>query len=685
MSRKLVCVFLLLVMLGAGAALQAAPLLSVTLTPGIDIPLGPPDAYVSGDVLYSLGIGGELTADFKLPFAQFLFLRGQAGYSWLPVVDPGTLVTPDLSLFSFGAGAGASVVILQHLQLSASAGGGYYIGVLGTQSGGNLFDKGQLQADWIISPSLKIGAGAEYRYCFTTPSADPAVPSHLYDGLGVRLGMSYTIGASNTKSVIDITDVKIPPVFPVFYQYYDTNPIGSVTIRNTDVVGLSNVKVSFFVKEYMDQPKLCAAIPLLRAGETKVVPLYALFKDSILTITEGTKAGGEIRVEYDALGAAITKSQPQSTEFLYRNAMVWDVDEKAAAFVTAKDPDLLQYAKQVMGKLGDTPAANKKLLSAVGLYEAMRSWGLKYVVDPASAYATRSTSAAKPDYLQFPVETLLYKGGDCDDLSILYAALLESVGTSAAFITIPGHIYAAFSLGLSQGEAERLFADTSDLIFSADGRAWIPVEVTALSSGFRQAWSIGAEEWRKASAEGTAGFHPVEDAWATYQPVARPAGLKKLEMPAQLRIAGNAPVEMAAITQDEVTAWEKKLKDDSPNALGVIYGRYGMYTKAIAQLTPLADKGNAPAQVNLANVYYLQGKYSLALGLYTKGSQSSSTRVAALMGIARTQSRLNNRAQVTAALAELRKLSPEAADSLAGLDSPARNAEAGADLIPWQE
>ena len=43
------------------------------------------------------------------------------------------------------------------------------------------------------------------------------------------------------------------------------------------------------------------------------------------------------------------------------------------------------------------------------------------------------------DFLQFPRQTLVYGAGDCDDISILYNSLLESVGIRTAFITIPGH------------------------------------------------------------------------------------------------------------------------------------------------------------------------------------------------------------------------------------------------------
>jgi hypothetical protein len=48
---------------------------------------------------------------------------------------------------------------------------------------------------------------------------------------------------------------------------------------------------------------------------------------------------------------------------------------------------------------------------------------------------------------------LYYRGGDCDDLSILYCSLLEVLGLDTAFITVPGHIYAAFDTGIQSGPA----------------------------------------------------------------------------------------------------------------------------------------------------------------------------------------------------------------------------------------
>ena len=45
-----------------------------------------------------------------------------------------------------------------------------------------------------------------------------------------------------------------------------------------------------------------------------------------------------------------------------------------------------------------------------------------------------SDPRASAEYVQFPHQTLELKGGDCDDLSVLFSSLLESVGIESALV-----------------------------------------------------------------------------------------------------------------------------------------------------------------------------------------------------------------------------------------------------------
>jgi hypothetical protein len=168
------------------------------------------------------------------------------------------------------------------------------------------------------------------------------------------------------------------------------------------------------------------------------------------------------------------------------------------------------------GKFRDNIPRNVQY--ALALFEALDVYGINYIIDPASSYATMSENASSLDSLNYPYQTLFYRGGDCDDLSILFCSLLETLNIGTAFITTPGHIYAAFDIGESNGEA-------GDLIVH-DGKRWMPVEITLPGEGFYQAYRIGAREWRSAGEDGK--IYPMRDSWKLYPPVSVPVASDRM-------------------------------------------------------------------------------------------------------------------------------------------------------------
>jgi predicted transglutaminase-like cysteine proteinase len=55
-------------------------------------------------------------------------------------------------------------------------------------------------------------------------------------------------------------------------------------------------------------------------------------------------------------------------------------------------------------------------------------------------YVSDSASAGYDEYPRFPFETLYHGGGDCEDSSILLAALLYDMGYGVALVEFPGHM-----------------------------------------------------------------------------------------------------------------------------------------------------------------------------------------------------------------------------------------------------
>jgi hypothetical protein len=297
--------------------------------------------------------------------------------------------------------------------------------------------------------------------------------------------------AAKTASAVaplEVASVAFSDIFPVLRTYYDTHPVGTAVLRNTGSETVTDLSVRFYVERYMDNPKKCDGPTSLRGGEPAQIELYALFTDEILAVTEATKVSYKLSYEYTLKGKRETGEYTESMRVYDRNAITWDDSRRVAAFVTARDPAVLQFSKNVMSwtKGKASPALNANLCTAMALHEALRLSGMTYVVDPKTPFATFSASSGAVDFLQFPRHTLIYKAGDCDDLSILYAALLESVGIETAFVTIPGHIFVAFSLGIPAAEARKTFLKADELIYG-EGSSWVPVEVTMTQSPFLDA------------------------------------------------------------------------------------------------------------------------------------------------------------------------------------------------------
>ncbi|GAH49847.1 unnamed protein product, partial [marine sediment metagenome] len=76
---------------------------------------------------------------------------------------------------------------------------------------------------------------------------------------------------------IRFEELEVPALFAAMQSYYVKNPIGKVTITNTEKHAISDVEVSFYQAGYMDSPTPAASIPELSGGESREIPLYASF------------------------------------------------------------------------------------------------------------------------------------------------------------------------------------------------------------------------------------------------------------------------------------------------------------------------------------------------------------------------------------------------------------------------
>jgi tetratricopeptide (TPR) repeat protein len=656
-------------------------LFAIQLTPGASLPVGRDWG------VFSIGGGASLIAQLIVPTLPFLAIEAGAGYSLAPIkVAPGEPVTQaNLSLVSPRVGLGLTLELLPRLRLGAHAHGGWYFAFLNVQdptstASNPLLDAG-LDFSYELLPSVTLGIGASYRMFFG-----------LSNDFMLTLGTSYRFLRPKTGGILPpqlkpnedllVSDLVLNPVFPVFYKYYDEHPIGSLRIVNRGAGSLEKIAVKVFVAQYMDNPKTCREIQTLRAGESVAVDLTALFNERVLDISEGTKVSINVSVESSRAGQAYGNETVQTLRLYDRNAIAWDDDRKVAAFVTMKDPAVLRFSKNVSSIVNGkaSKALNPNLLAAMAVHEALSLYGIRYVVDPTTPYSELSAKkGATVDYLQFPNQTLDFKAGDCDDLSILYSALLEAIGIRTAFITVPGHIYTAFSLGISEDDARRAFARIDELIFH-QGQAWVPVEVTSIGPGFLAAWQLGANEWRENQTAGKAGFYPTAEAWAIYEPVGfinRKEG--EVPVPATDAVLQAFLAEVRKLVDREVTPRASEIKakiaasGEDPkliNGLGVLYARYGLAEEAEAQFRLiLAKQEYMPALLNMGSLALLRGDSRGALTYYTRAAKLDRQNAPVLLGLAKAYQGLAQFDEAHRQYAELKRVDPGLAQRNAYLDS----------------
>jgi tetratricopeptide (TPR) repeat protein len=382
--------------------------------------------------------------------------------------------------------------------------------------------------------------------------------------------------------------------------------------------------------------------------------------------------------------------------------MTWTDDRKAAAFVNMKDPTVMKFSKNVAGAIKGkaSKSINSNLLTAMAMHEAINLYGMNYVIDPSTPYKELSKKKAEIDYLQFPKQSLEYKAGDCDDLSILYCALLEAIGIETAFITVPGHIYAAISVDMTPLELRKNFLRPEDFIVF-DNKIWLPVEVTVRKESFLRAWEVGAQLWREYHPKDQARLFPLHEAWQTYEPVGFSGDPASIEMPDEKRLLRVYLDEVREFVQREISPRVSRLEQQIRasggnsryiNKLGVLYARYGLNDKAKVEFNRVLQKqGYGPTLINMGNLSYMDRDYNEALEYYTKAIDVNPDSVTALVCLARTHHAIENYGSARRYYEQLKAKSPEMASRFAYLELKGEKSDRAAeigksrDILLWEE
>ena len=540
---------------------------------------------------------------------------------------------------------GLPLLTLPFMTLSAEIGAGGYFGMyrpvedLSDESivyGGGAQAQLGVMSRFTLPAGLRISAGVEYSYLIG-----------LKADLLARLTVSLDPQQFAARPRIDLEEIYIDPVFPSLVHYYRDNPIGTLAFVNRERGPIQDVRLTVSMPGLADSDTLAFAQPEMENDVVQSIPVRILLPSDTVqsAVAETTTAVLSIDYVYEDR----EKHWETATEITVynRNAIVWDDDGKAAAFVTALDPGILELSRNAVSASSSWMLTEYPRGIAVGsvMLSLLESQQLSYNPDPASPFSLADTEG-HVDFVQFPIETLQYKAGDCDDLTVLYCALLEAAGVPAAFITVPGHIFAAIGLDISAREAREWVGDSS-MIAEHNGRAWVPVEVTELRGGFARAWEIGSRQWVSNVAEGEAALIPLADAWDAYPAVSyseERAGvsddvLTGCTREAQTQYEGIVEAELYERETELLAAIDRRSSPRLRNRLGVLYARFGRYREARSTLSSLVSDSPsfAPAHVNLGYVYFVEDQFRDAERAFSRAARLDPASAEIQLALARCE------------------------------------------------
>jgi len=607
---------------------------NIRVTPEVCLPFGgdSPD-------MYSIGWGAAVNTDLEL--FHLVYVGPEFGYFNIPLLNTGT----SMQYLNGGLGAGVFFYPASRVKVQAGGAAGIYEAIYTGSTIKNTWWNVRADAGFRFSPTFVLSLGVGYiNYSGTK---EP-----LYTG--ITAGVSAQLAFDTVTATAGNIDVKLEqgePVFPLFYGIYKQNSIGTLRLVNNESAEIRNVSVSFRAGNYTSSLMSCGRADLLKKRGSLELPLYADFAETILNFTENGKIPGELVIDYELLGAARSVSKTLVVPVYNRNTVRWTDTAVLASFISPNAAEVLDYSKFMVGIARDKlrTGLNRNMQFAMYLFEGLKVGGISNSNDDTTPYVKYHLDPELLDYIQYPFQTLAFHSGDYDDLGILYAAALESVGIRAAVIPLKDDFVVAFSLGITAADAENLFAGTENLLTIAD-EIWIPVSFSVLREGFINSWYNAMNQLNKAfEAEDNVDFIILQEAWSTYPPASIKGSEANFQKPAEESVVRAVEGDLMRYISAEFGPKILDVQDNIRtsggtaqlyNQLGLLYVRAGMYTEAKSEYKKAAALNSASAMVNLGNIAILQKDFRTAKTWFAQALEVQPENANAAKGLERALTEL---------------------------------------------
>ena len=486
-----------------------------------------------------------------------------------------------------------------------------------------------------------------------------------------------------------VVSADLSDVFPALIRHYQSNPAGSITVRNEHDAPIDGLRLSGSMR-FADRVSGVPSSDALAPGESAEIPVHLLLAPEVLQLQEDLPVAINLELHFRSNGTDHSTTLNRAVTIRRNSALYWDDSGKLASFITPNDELVAGFALEAVRRgAGYVPAfLSARAARAAVIADTVGEFGIRYVEDPNSPFTEVFGRTGRIDTVRLPRTTLRLRVGDCDDTTALLAALFEAAGIPTAIMTSPGHVFLAFDTG--EPTTNRWLYEASDrAVIDHEGSLWLPIETTILDRGFLAAW---VEASRLVHTYGeVVEFLPFARERERFPAIPLPPASFEVALPdgtqtiARLRAQSEAlthllydralaDLETAASAADSRTAARLR------NQIGVLHARSGNLEHADTAFRAViaGSPDFAPAHLNLGNLALLQGNLTLALRSAETAQRLRPRSAAAHLIRAQALQGLGQNEDARTAIDALRLIDPDLAQRYSYLAVPGGDARAAA-------
>jgi len=211
-------------------------------------------------------------------------------------------------------------------------------------------------------------------------------------------------------------------------------PLAQVTIVNKGSAKAYVVKLKTEVQGFTGI--VVNELGTLEPGQNYVFNYTPRLSEDALSIQNRTDTWLKLALEYSDAGKSQSSKMDVNISLSDRNEFDWNLPEAASGWMDPKDQGVANFATDAIA--GQTPKLDgDRMTAARQIYNHLQAMGMKNTMKYGKCYS---------DSLAFPAQTLELQSGNCADISVLYATLLEAVGIKSVIIVTDDAVLSGFKL-----------------------------------------------------------------------------------------------------------------------------------------------------------------------------------------------------------------------------------------------